>query len=357
MQSSATYQRLDKKLHRKSTRRRLVRYGILGVNAVLLFGVLAFVLLGQRSGGAAPETVLSATQPADDVSNPLDQVSSADIAVNISRMSGLQESAKIAETANSVDIELSLPPASTSIVAKPAVVVTALKSKKDIQTYMTVSGDTVTSIATKFGITSDSIRWSNDLQSNTIPAGKILLIPPVAGIVYTVKSGDTPDSLASKFKASKDEIIASNDVEITPFKVGDRILIPNGIQPSPVVNARVANAGFGWGSAPIYGYNGYTYGYCTWYVANKVAVPANWGNANTWDTRAAQSGWIVSSIPRVGAIAQTNRGSEGHVAIVTHVSENGSEIKYADMNGIAGWGREGFSDWVSVSRYENYIYQ
>lgn len=360
VQSSAVYKQLDKKLHRKSTRRYLVRYGLLGINALLLFGVLSFVVLGQRSGNASSASVFSSAEVTGSVANPLDTVSSADIAVNIARMSGLQESQKIAEKADSVDIELSLTPVGANIVAKPQVVATALKSKKDIQTYVTQAGDTVTTIAAKFNVTSDSIRWSNDLAANTVNAGQTLWIPPTgnSGIVYVVKAGDTPDTLAGKYKASKEEIIATNDAELAPLKVGERILIPGGIQPSPVVNTRVATAGFGWGSAPIYGFNGYTYGYCTWYVANKVAVPANWGNANTWDNRAAISGWIVSSVPRVGAIGQTDRGSEGHVALVEWVSEDGTMIKYSDMNGLAGWGAVGrSSEPVSAAKYEHYIYQ
>lgn len=350
-------------MHRKSTRRRVVRYSILGINALLLFGVLTFVLLGQRSSNASPVSVLNAAHTTDTAANPLDQVSSSDIAVNIARMSGLEESQKIAESANSADIELSMPPVNTSIVAKPQVVATTLRGKKDIQTYVAQAGDTVTGIATKFGVTtSDSIRWSNNLQSNSVTVGQSLVIPPVPGIVYVVKAGDTPESLATKFKADKDSIIAANDAELTPFKVGDRILIPNGTQPAPVVNTQVASSsggagGFGWGAAPIYGFNGYTYGYCTWYVANKITVPANWGNANTWDNRAAISGWVVSTIPKAGAIGQTDRGSEGHVGVVEAVSEDGSMIKYSDMNGLAGWGRVGNSDWVSAAKFEHYIYQ
>lgn len=369
MKTSTAYKQIDKKLHRKPTHRKVVRYGILGVNALLVFGVLAFVLIGQDSSKASPGTLLSATTEEVEVANPLDTVSSADIAVNIARMSGLQESQKIAETANSVDVEFSVPPASISISAKPQVVATALKSKKDIQTYVTVDGDTVTSIANKFGVTSDSIRWSNSLQSNTVRIGQTLHIPPVTGIVYVVKDGDTPGSLAGKFKASEAEIIASNDAELTPLKVGDRIIIPNGQQPAPVVNTRVAaSAGFGWGTAPIYGTsNLYTYGYCTWYVAEKIAVPNNWGNGNTWDEGAALSGWIVSKIPRVGSIGQSNRGSEGHVAVVEAVSDDGSMIKYSDMNGLAGWGRVGKSwemgqyasndGWTPISRFDNYLYR
>ncbi len=360
LQSNAAYKRLNSKLHRKSTRRRATRYAILGLNALLLFGVLAFVVLGQRSGNAAPEKVLTASVASDrtDLANPMDQVSSADIAVNVARMSGLQESPKIAEDADSVDVELTLPPASTSIVAKPQIVATALKSKKDIRTYITVEGDTVTTIATKFGVTSDSVRWSNNLSTNTVPAGQTLYIPPENGIVYVVKAGDTADSLATKYKASKDELVATNDAELSAFKVGERILIPNGIIETVVTpTARVANAGFGWGSGPVYGDNLYTYGYCTWYVANRIRVPNNWGNANTWDNRAAASGWIVSSIPRVGAVGQTDRGSEGHVAVVEAVSEDGTMIKYSDMNGLAGWGSVGRSDWVSAVKFEHYIYQ
>jgi surface antigen len=357
---AAVFERLNANLAKKSksSRRRFVRYAILGINALLVFGVLGFVLLGQRSGSASPEKVLAASTDKTQV-DPLDQVSSADIAVNVARISGLQESRKVVEDADSADVMMSLPPASTSIVSKPAVVTTALKSKKDIQRYTTVSGDTVTSIAAKFNITSDSIRWSNNLNSNTIPVGDTLWLPPAgdSGIVYVVKSGDTPDSLAAKFKASKDEIVATNDAELSPLKPGERILIPGGTVTAPVVKPVIATAGFGWGSGPVYGGNLYTYGYCTWYVANRVRVPNNWGNANTWDNGAAASGWIVSSIPRVGAIAQSDRGSEGHVAYVEAVSADGTQIKYSDMNGLAGWGRVGYSDWVVASHYEHYIYQ
>lgn len=357
LRSSAAYRTVNRSLHRKSTRRRLVRYGLVGFNVLLLVGVLAFVGLGQASGDGPVNARVASAEASDQLANPLDQVSSADIAVNIARMSALPEASAIVNQADSVNTELMLPPASTSIVEKPQIVATALKSKKDIRTYVTVPGDTVASIATKFGVTSDSVRWSNNLATNAVNAGQSLYIPPVTGIVHVVAAGDTPDTLAAKFKASKDAIIVSNDAELTGLKVGERILIPDGVQPAPVVNTRVATGGSGWGAAPVYGYNGYTYGYCTWYVANKITVPANWGNANTWDNRAAMSGWVVSQTPRVGAIGQTNRGSEGHVAVITAYNPETNEIQYSDMNGIAGWGREGFSGWVSAAKYENYIYQ
>jgi surface antigen/LysM repeat protein len=362
VQSSAVYRKLDKKLHRKSVRRRVVRYGLLGFNAVLLFGVLAFVLIGQRSSGATPsEKALlnSSTVTNNSVANPLDQVSSADIAVNVARMSALPEATAVANQADSMNTELTIAPVTASIVSKPQVVATVLKSKKDIKTYVAVAGDSVATIAAKFNVTSDSVRWSNSLSGNVVTVGQTLSIPPegVSGIVYTVKAGDTPESLAAKYKANKDEIIAYNDAEINGLKVGERIIIANGIIATAAAPRASSGGGLAWGTSPIYGNNAYAYGYCTWYVAGRIAVPSNWGNANTWDNGASASGWTVSSVPRAGAIGQTDRGAEGHVAVVEAVSADGTMIKYSDMNGLAGWGRVGTtSDFVSASKFEHYIY-
>jgi surface antigen len=59
----------------------------------------------------------------------------------------------------------------------------------------------------------------------------------------------------------------------------------------------------------------------------------------------------------VGAIAQTpfSGGGYGHVAIVDAVSSDGSQIKFRDMNGVAGWGRVGYSNWVPTSSFVSYI--
>jgi len=68
------------------------------------------------------------------------------------------------------------------------------------------------------------------LTSANVSPGTRLVIPPVNGIVYTVKAGDTPASLATRFNANADQIIAYNDAEITGLQVGEQILIPNATQ-------------------------------------------------------------------------------------------------------------------------------
>ncbi|MDQ3123631.1 MAG: CHAP domain-containing protein, partial [bacterium] len=87
------------------------------------------------------------------------------------------------------------------------------------------------------------------------------------------------------------------------------------------------------GNTAVYGYNGYVPGYCTWYVANKRMqigrpVPANLGNASTWDNYAPQ-GW--DRTPRAGAAVVTAEGGAGHVAFVEKVNSDGS-VLLSEMN-------------------------
>lgn len=347
----------------RTARRRVIRYSLLGFN-VLLLGTVGFFILQSANTPTrmASSSAVGALAKDDAIADPLDRLSSADIAVNVARVANLPQSVAVTNQADSENAQLSVVQSSDSLVAKPQVVATAFKSNKDIQAYTTKAGDTAASIGAQFHVTTDSIVWSNNLSGNNVTAGqKIYVLPYVNGIIYVVKDGDTPEKLAEKYSASKEKIIASNDAELTGLTVGTRIIIPDG-KIAPAAPTRSSSggsyaAGFPWGGGPLYGGNGYIRGYCTWYVANRIAVPSNWGNANTWDNLAPRSGWTVSSVPRPGAVAQTNRGSEGHVAYVEAVSEDGSMIKYSDMNGISGYNRVGYSDWTPISRFEHYIYQ
>lgn len=346
-------------MRRQAYRRKVIRTGLITANVLLLGLILAFVLQ-KPSTGTVTQSASAVGDETSEVANPLDQVSSADIALTVARLNSLPETTAVYSQAQSQAAEVSLASTSHNVVSKPQVVGTSLKSSADIKDYIAVAGDTVTGLANKFGVTSDSIRWSNGLTGEAIAAGTPLRIPPVNGIVYTVNAGDTPESLAAKFHASKDKIIAYNDAEIKGLVVGQRIIIPDAIKTASVASARPSSTSgaFAWGIKPIYGSNGYDYGWCTWYVASRIAVPNNWGNANTWDNFAPSSGWTVSKMPRVGAIAQSNRGWAGHVGVVEAVSADGTMIKYSDMNGLAGWGRVGTTaDWVPATRYDNYIYR
>ncbi|MGH7158225.1 MAG: CHAP domain-containing protein [Candidatus Saccharimonadales bacterium] len=338
----------------------MVRIGLVACNVLLLAAIGFFTLRGSGADEVLSRSVLSSSK-----TNPIDQLSSAEIAANVAQSVALAETISVNNNADSASSELAVTPADSLAVAKPQSVSTSAKTKEDIIDYTVQPGENVAGIAAKFNITSESVMGSNNLRNNNVAAGTVLAIPPINGLVYTVKEGDTPESLAQRYRSNKDQIIAFNDVELTGLKVGERIVIPGGQVPAPVVVARSFRATFG--------YNGYDYGWCTWYAANRRAelgrpVPANLGDAWTWDDRAAAAGYTVNRNPAAGAVAVTSSNRRpGHVAIVEQVNADGS-VWISEMNSrgqrsmtdgtpFGGWGKV---DWkiipASQVRSINYIH-
>lgn len=106
--------------------------------------------------------------------------------------------------------------------------------KPTITTYTVAQGDTVESIAKKFDISSNTVRFANDLTKKSIlKVGQKLIILPVTGIEYTVQKGDTLSTIAKRFHADATEIISFNDIESAKIKIGDKIIIPNAEPLSP----------------------------------------------------------------------------------------------------------------------------
>ena len=343
-----SHRQLFEGLPRVSRQRRRLQVGLIALNISIIIGVIIFVILA-RSGSSGVSAI---SVDGSGSVNPLDQVSSADIALTIARMTSMPEATAAANQAETQAANVAIAETSNNAITKPQIVTTAQKSVANIQFYTTVSGDTLQTLASKFGVTSNSIAWSNNLSSPILNPGMKLRIPPVDGIIYTVQAGDTPASLAAKFQSNETAIISFNNAQLSGLTPGEQIVIPNGIIQTATSSI---NNGFPWGgSSPVYGYNGYDYGYCTWYVANQIPVPSNWGNASTWAYYASQSGWNVSTTPNVGSVAQTAdaAGGQGHVAIVKAV--NGSQIEISEMNGPAGWGNVD-TRWVPASAFQHFI--
>lgn len=110
---------------------------------------------------------------------------------------------------------------------------TQLRSK--IITYTVEKGDTVSSIAQKFGISENTIRWENNLTDDGITVGDTLNILPVTGVAYKVQSGDTVYSIAKKFASDAQKIVdyPFNDFanpETFSLVVGQVVIVPDGVQ-------------------------------------------------------------------------------------------------------------------------------
>ncbi len=314
----------------------------------MVVAVFAFALYGRESNTG--QTPYSSRSVDSQTIDPLDKISSADIAVSVAELTRLDEETAVRNNADPVNSQLNSGYSDSDIIAKPQIVSTESKSINDLVTYTVGDGDDLKSIAKKYGISENSIKWSNDLDSDDVEEGDKLSIPPVNGIVYKVKDGDTAKSIAESYQADKDEIIEFNDAEIAGIKKGDIIVIPDGKIPAPTIVSTPTTSGgasstggnFSWGgSQAIYGYNGYDYGYCTWYAANRRAqvgkpIPANLGHASTWKALAQRAGLSVGNTPaKYAVIWSPPRDYYGHVAFVEDVYPDGS-VLVSEMN-VAGW--------------------
>jgi murein DD-endopeptidase MepM/ murein hydrolase activator NlpD len=98
-----------------------------------------------------------------------------------------------------------------------------------ISVYEVKKGDTLADIAKLFGVSKNTIMWANNMSSQKVLPGDVLLILPVTGIKHTVKNGDTVTSVAKKYKADVDEVARYNGIASDALlAVGDVVLVPEG---------------------------------------------------------------------------------------------------------------------------------
>ncbi len=240
---------------------------------------------------------------------------------------------------------------STSYLTKTEVAAVDTKIEDETVKYVVKKGDTVASIAKKFDITSDTVRWANYLDGNQVEEGSKLKILPVNGFEYKVREGDNARDLADKYEADAAEIITFNDIafdgsNVNGMKTGETIIIPDGVNPPPnpivLPYTRVTMSDpSGYNtvtrattSTPTYSGNSYPWGNCTWYVSNRRAeigrpIPNKLGNAGSWAYSASSRGIKVDHSPSIGAVIV--EAGQGHVAIVERINPDGS-ITISEMN-------------------------
>jgi len=111
----------------------------------------------------------------------------------------------------------------------------------EVVEYEVGEGDTLSSIADKFNLETETILWANDLtETSKIKPGQKIRVPPVDGVVHSVKKGETIYSIAKKY-GLEDEA-ASQGIVNYPFNtfvddekfslaVGQALVVPDGVMP------------------------------------------------------------------------------------------------------------------------------
>ncbi len=318
--------------------------------------LVVVVALGYRapqeaSGVANSLSAASALQnPEKETKTAVNDVVASSIAANVANSTNLSVAPSVSSLAISTQIQSELPTSDDSSISKPQIVQVSSASR-EIAKYTIQPGDTTDTIATKYGISKDTVKWANNLTNDNLTVGATIDILPRDGVLYTVKAGDTVQSIADKYKADVSLVTAYNDLEISGVTPGLKIIVPNGVLPTEErpgyvapVSYRSPSASLSSGGSAYAGFrsgsvgNKYAYGNCTWYAYERRAamgkpVGSFWGNGGSWGYSAAASGYRVDRIPEAGAVL-VEAGSPGHVGVVESVSANG-DIVISEMNNAA----------------------
>lgn len=105
-----------------------------------------------------------------------------------------------------------------------------------IQMYRVKKGDTLSTIATKTGVSMMTLWWANKsaMKSKTdLHIGQLLKVPPANGLVVTVGASDTLASLAAKYDVDAASITDLNQLTDPTLVVGQVLVIP-GAKGAPI---------------------------------------------------------------------------------------------------------------------------
>jgi len=133
---------------------------------------------------------------------------------------------------------------------KPVVVdTTVVDGRSQLRTYTVRSGDTLTGIARRMGVSMMTIWWANKLHAkDELKIGQQLVIPPVNGLVIKVGATDTLASVAAAHDLEAQDIVATNQLTDNTLVIGQVLILPGARgaaipTPKPTPPTRVATIG------------------------------------------------------------------------------------------------------------------
>lgn len=99
--------------------------------------------------------------------------------------------------------------------------------------YIVEKGDTLSSLAKKFNISTETIVWANNLnEKSTLKVGQKLSILPVSGVLHLVKKGETISQIAQIYQSDSDKIVKFNHLlNEDDIFIGDLLIVPDGKKP------------------------------------------------------------------------------------------------------------------------------
>lgn len=222
----------------------------------------------------------------------------------------------------------------SSLLAENSGVTSGTKdiSSDQISIYVVRSGDTLSSIAKMFNVTTNTIIWSNDIVGSKVSVGDRLVILPISGVRHTVKSGDTLQSIAKKYKGDLEEIAQFNDLSVSAkLAVGEMIIIPDGEVLSGHTGSKTTSTSVKkvqqYLSAPQY--NGY-------YLRPIISGVKSQGihGHNGVDLASAFGSGILASADGEVIVAKSSGYNGGYGSYIVIKHANGTQTLYAHLSGV-----------------------
>jgi len=328
------------------------------VSTFVLIVTMVFIGYKEPQSSSAVSNVVETNLSDKTNQTSVDDVVATNIAASVAQAANLPIANSVTNLAISAQTKSEFNQDDIETSTKPQLIQSD-SDNRSITSHTVVVGDTVDTLAKKYGISKQTIKWENDLTTDALSVGSVLRILPIDGVIYSVKAGDTVDSIASRYKVDKTRIILYNDLDVSGLKPYTSIILPDATLPgeeqpgyvAPVMTTTTTttisyyagsgtgfggktwNIGYGARSCPSYGY-----GQCTCYAyARRVQlglpVGTLWGDAGSWAQSARYAGLVVDGNPSVGAIIQ----DWGHVAIVESILPNG-DLSISEMNAYVSGG-------------------
>ncbi|GHV39154.1 peptidase M23 [Synergistales bacterium] len=112
-----------------------------------------------------------------------------------------------------------------------------------VKSYTVAQGDNLWSIANAQNLEVDTLVGSNTFKNSVLQPGNVLRIPNQDGIFYSIKKGDTIESIAKRYGVSMDKIRKVNvSVNLASIKAGGEIFLP-GARPEAIAEAQEKPSG------------------------------------------------------------------------------------------------------------------
>ena len=179
---------------------------------------------------------------------------------------------------------------------------------RPIGQYTLSANDTLWTIANFYGLSAEAIAFANGISDPYhLQVGRQIMIPPLEGALYTVAAGDTVDSVAVRFGVDPSVIRDYNLLAVEPehFALGQLIFVESATLPSlpaPETSASASVIARPAGSAPAAKSGGYlawpVNGVITQYMwaghtGVDIAAPFGTGLAASVSGVITQNGWVA----------------------------------------------------------------